>query len=96
MERMKGKDLIKYIQDHNLENEPIYTENGILVGWMTEEEAAEKWKVQPFDIRTWVNTGELEGVRSNDNLIVPIISTCPKKEGEANERDRLSQFIFHG
>ena len=55
----------------------LYSHNGILFGWEDEEDTAKRFGVSVEQIRVWVNDGYLEGVRSNDHLIIPVTSTKP-------------------
>lgn len=70
---MTGKDLIIYILEHNLENEPIYN-NGAIVGFITDEQAAAKYEVGVETIRAWVLLHILEGVYVEDHLYIPALS----------------------
>lgn len=57
---MTGKDLIKYILENDLENEPI-VQNGKLLGFLSLEEAAVKFNVGTATISTWYRLGAIEG-----------------------------------
>lgn len=75
---MKGRDLILYILKNHLENEPVFRDNGILVGYMTSEEAAKKFNVPESLIKVWVNADYMDGVLINENLLVPENSVDPR------------------
>lgn len=73
---MTGRDLIIYILANGLENEPVF-ENGRLIGYMTEIEAAAKFGVGTETVRVWVNCGRLEGVKIGDIIYIPANSVSP-------------------
>ena len=50
---MTGRDLIKYILDNHLEDEPIF-KDGKFAGFMTIEEAAIKFEVGAATVQTWI------------------------------------------
>ena len=64
---MTGKDLIIYILQNNLENEVIL-ENGVLCGFLTEEDAAAKLCVGPATIKAWYDYGILQGIKIGDSI----------------------------
>jgi hypothetical protein len=61
----------------DLVNQPLYSYNGILFGWEDEEDAAERLGVSLERLRVLVNNDDIQGVRSNDHLIVPKNSELP-------------------
>lgn len=67
---MTGRELILYILQNHLEDEPIF-ENGRIVGFIDEKEAALKFGVGTATIRVWVNTGVLPGVIISDQWYIP-------------------------
>ena len=58
---MTGRDLIIYIIQNGLENEPVY-EDGHILGFMNELEAAVKFNVTTATIRVWIGLKMLDGV----------------------------------
>ena len=58
---MTGRDLIIYIIQNGLENEPVY-EDGKILGFMNELEAAVKFNVTTATIRVWIGLKMLDGV----------------------------------
>jgi hypothetical protein len=58
---MTGRDLIVYILQNNLENEPVF-KDGKFIGFMTEGEAAEKFDVgvAKFPPDVYVNDAQEE------------------------------------
>lgn len=76
---MTGKELILYILTNNLENKEIFVDGG-LVGFITREEAAEKFGVGISTIEAWHKLGMMRGIQigdtlyfPNDAVVVPII-----------------------
>lgn len=72
---MTGKELIGYILDNDLLNEPVF-KDGTFIGFMTDSEAAVKLDVGTATVRVWVHTGALEGIRIGDNLYIPVTSVA--------------------
>lgn len=64
---MTGKELILYILQNDLENE-VVIENGIFIGFMTEEEAAIKFGVGVATVRAWYTCKMLNGVKIGDYI----------------------------
>lgn len=69
-------DYLGYLSDKlcfnpDLSNQPLYSENGILFGWEDIEEAAKRMDVPEEQLLTWINDDLIEGVRSNDHVIIP-------------------------
>lgn len=71
-----GKDLILYILQHDLENEEVF-KDGKFLGFMTEEEAAEKFGVGTATIDAWVAFGMLEHIQIGDALLIPANAKKP-------------------
>lgn len=68
---MKGKELILYILLNNLENEEIIDENGVLIGFMTIEDAAIKYGVGISTVRAWINRGAIKSIKIGENILIP-------------------------
>ena len=64
---MTGKELILYILQNDLENE-VVIENGVFIGFMTEEEAAIKFGVGVATVRAWYTRKMLNGVKTGDHI----------------------------
>lgn len=75
---MLGRDLIVYIIQHHLENEEIY-QDGKLLGFMSDVEAAEKFGVGIATIRVWVNQDRLKAILIGDKMYIPADSENPSK-----------------
>lgn len=76
---MTGREFIIYILAHGLENESIFKEDGSIIGFITDREAAAKFGVGTMTIAMWVNNGLLDGVRINDSLMIPEIAKDPRE-----------------
>lgn len=83
---MTGRDLIIYILENHLENEPFF-KDGELLGFMNEEKAAAKFGVGTATIKVWVNEGLLEGIRIGDMIYIPQNATNPMLR---NSKERIS------
>lgn len=78
---MNGRDLIIYILQNHLEDEPVFQDDKIL-GFITDAEAAVKFGVGIATIRVWVNNDELPGLRVGEQLYIPANAA---RKNEANE-----------
>lgn len=78
---MTGKDLIIYILENGLLDEPVI-KGGRLLGFMTAMEAAIKFEVGLATIDLWVTMGSLEGIRLGDEIYIPADAKNPKLKGE--------------
>lgn len=75
---MTGRDFIIYILQNGLEDKPVF-ENGTLVGFMTEQQFAEKMNVGIATVEVWIDLGFLSNViRIGDTTLIPI----PKERGQ--------------
>lgn len=62
----------------DLVNAPLYSEEGILFGYEDHEETAKRFRVSEFEVRVMINQGLVEGVKSNDHIIVPKTAVKPE------------------
>lgn len=76
---MTGKDLIIYILQNDLEDEPIFTDGKIL-GFITVYEAAAKLKVGVATVRVLIAQGKLEAVRIGGEYFIPANSAYFKEK----------------
>lgn len=67
---MTGRDLIIYILENGLENEPVLN-NGKILGFKSAGEVAEKLNVGVATIYTWISIGWLDGVIIGDTVFIP-------------------------
>ena len=80
---MTGRELIIYILENNLENEPIL-KDGKFVGFLTAVEVAEKMDVGVATIFTWWSHGMLDGVVFGGRLYIPVNFTHPAMGDDKN------------
>ncbi len=78
---MTGKDLIIYILENGLLDEPVF-KDGRLLGFMTAMEAAIKFEVGVATIELWVKMGSLDAVKLGDEIYIPADARNPKMKGE--------------
>lgn len=74
---MTGRDLIVYILQNGLEDEPVCGENGRLLGFMTTVEAAVKFGVGVETIRLWIAMGIIPGVKIGEENYIPMDAKPP-------------------
>ena len=67
---MTGRDLIIYILQNGLEDEPI-VKDGKFIGFLTVAEAAQKLNVGSTTILTLIHLGKLEGVEIGHTIYIP-------------------------
>lgn len=67
---MTGRDLIIYILQNGLEDEPVF-KDGRFIGFVTVGEAAAKLGVGITTVCTLVYQNKLEGVMFNDTIYIP-------------------------
>ena len=74
---MLGRDLVSYIMANQLLDKEVF-EDGKLIGFMSDAEAAKKFDVGVWTIHVWVNQGKMNGIRVNDTIFVPYDSEDPR------------------
>lgn len=67
---MTGRELIVYILKNELEDEPVF-KDGKFIGFITENEAAEKLCVGTATVRAWIAQGYIDAVQINDTFYIP-------------------------
>lgn len=78
---MTGRELIIYIMEHHLEDKSVLDpEEGILIGFMTIEQAAVKFGVGWATIKVWINEGSLDAIRLGDIVFIPANSKNPREK----------------
>ena len=75
---LTGRDLILYILEHNLENEPVI-KNGTFIGFITAGEAASKFHVGIETINLWVKLNMLNGIKIGNEIY--ILAEAKPKQG---------------
>ena len=73
---MTGRDLIIYIIQNGLEDKPVY-EDGNILGFMNEMEAAVKFNVSTATVRVWIGLKMLEGVLIGGVWYIPTNAKNP-------------------
>ena len=71
---MTGRDLIIYILNNGLENEPVF-ENGKLLGFMNADEAAVKFNVGTSTVKLWFELNIIPGFKIGEEIYIPIDAT---------------------
>ena len=77
---MTGRDLILYILQNNLENEPVF-KDGRFIGFFTVGEVAERLHVGVPTVLAWQALGKIECIPVRDMIYIPANS---KKLTEQN------------
>ena len=70
---MTGRDLIIYILKNHLEDEPVF-KDGVFVGFLTVDEAAEKLMVGPATVSSWVQLGMLDNIWVDGGTYIPVVT----------------------
>lgn len=73
---MTGRDLITYILENKLEDEPVF-KDGKLIGFITVEEAAVKFGVGINTVKTWFKLAMIDGVKLGDKVYIPANEESP-------------------
>lgn len=73
---MLCRDLIKYILDNHLEDEPVF-QNGRFAGFMGIEEAAIKFEVGAATIQTWILFNLIDYVEFGSLRYIPCNAKHP-------------------
>lgn len=66
---MTGRDMIMYILQNNLENEPVF-QDGRFIGMLSVGEFARKHNVGIATVYTWDELGWLDSVTIGDTLLI--------------------------
>jgi hypothetical protein len=82
---LTGRDLILYILQNNLENEPVFND-GRFLGFLSAAEFAKKWDVGEETVRMWVNFGYVKGLVIYDELYIPYNAEIIKPGQEVRDR----------
>ena len=76
---MTGRDLILYILENKLEDEPVF-KDGKFIGFLTPSEVAVRMDVGIPTVWAWIMHGQLEGVHVNRSLYIPANCKMEKKD----------------
>lgn len=66
---MTGRDLIIYILENGLEDEPVI-KDGKIIGFLTVAEAAIKFDIGEATIHAWYNLGVMDGIEIGDVIYI--------------------------
>ena len=78
---MTGRDLIIYILENKLEDEPIFN-NGEFIGFVTEEKAAVLMGVGVSTVHTLVLLDSLEHITIGNSIFIPKYSITSRSNNE--------------
>jgi predicted transcriptional regulator len=67
---MTGRELIVYILENGLEDEPVF-ENGKFIGFITAEQAAVKKHVGVATIEAWIDLRIVDGIDVKAGTYIP-------------------------
>ena len=67
---MTGKDLIIYILENDLENEPVF-KDGKFIGFVTAGEVAIKMNVGVATVHAWIKQNRLDSITIGDTVYIP-------------------------
>lgn len=84
MNKMTVGEYFSFLMDQmtlhpEISSEPLYSPEGILFGYEDHEDTARRFGVSEFEVRVMVNQNLLEGVKSNDHLIIPKNAKKPEE-----------------
>lgn len=77
---MNGRDLIIYILENNLEDEPVIRPDGTIVGFLTVGQAAVKANVGLATIYAWIEAGHLPYFMAGNMIFVRADFKPPVKQ----------------
>jgi hypothetical protein len=80
---MTGRDLILYILENHLEDEPVF-KDGKFIGFISAGEAAIRMNVGLATVCVLVHEGQLEGELFENRLYIPANFKSPLKGDENN------------
>lgn len=80
---MTGRELIMYILENHLEDEPVF-QNGTFVGYVSDAKLAEMLCVGVATVHTWILLGRVkDAIMIGDTMFVPtiyVMELCKQKE----------------
>lgn len=69
---MTGRELIMYILENHLEDEPVF-QNGAFIGYMSDKKFAEVLGVGLATVHAWVLLGSVKGsIMIGDTIYIPV------------------------
>ena len=80
---MTGRELIMYILENHLEDEPVF-QNGTFIGYVPDAKLAEILGVGVATVHTWILLGRVkDAIMIGDTMFVPtiyVMELCKQKE----------------
>ena len=80
---MTGRELIMYILENHLEDEPVF-QNGTFIGYVSDAKLAEMLGVGVATVHTWILLGRVkDAIMIGDTMFVPtiyVMELCKQKE----------------
>lgn len=76
---MTGRDLILYILQNGLENEPVF-KNGKFIGFVTPEDVAIQTNVGTATVHAWIHQGRLPSEAVTEGIYIPADYKSPMLE----------------
>lgn len=73
---MTCRELILYIMENGLENEPVF-KDGKFIGFLTPEELAAKMGVGSATVQAWIHQGRVESEAVREGIYIPVKFTNP-------------------
>lgn len=67
---MTGRELILYILENQLEDEPVF-EDGRLLGFLNTNQAAVKFQVGAATVKLWYALGVIDGIEIGEEIYIP-------------------------
>ena len=82
---MTGRELILYILENNLENEPVVND-GRFIGFLTLSEVANRLDVGIHTINAWIALGRIPAITLHGKIYIPanFEQNANKMEGSKN------------
>lgn len=73
---MTGRDLVLYILQNHLEDEPVF-KDGKFMGFVTPEEVAVKCHVGTATVHAWIHQGRLASEAIREGIYIPATAKTP-------------------
>lgn len=94
---MTGRDLIAYILKNHLEDEPV-VQNDKIIGFITVEEAAEKFDVGVATVNVWYRLGNIDGVCIGEQLLIfadakPVFLMIKENDHSDKAKEPLDKYL---
>lgn len=96
MDRMTIGEYLGFLSEKlslnpDLAKESLYSENGILYGWEDSEDAARRFNIPHGQVLVWINEDRIEGVRSNDHVIIPPNTVKPENYSLSDFKKQMEE-----